>query len=198
MEEENTRVKVMLLGPPGVGKTAIIYRFMYGQFHTDYEATVGIDYFTRHYTQGDKTTVVQIFDTAGQERFSSLVSAYMRDANIAVVAFDLSDAGSLTEGVRQIEAFRDSHGTDVPIILVGNKLDLNRALTKEEVRDCAKLQNVRCFETSAATGEGIEELFTCVAEIAQKPNVKLNPSPSVRLVSGELPKEEPKKGCCFS
>jgi Ras-related protein Rab-6A len=85
-----SKYKVVFLGDQGTGKTSIIKSFMYGSFDQNYQATIGIDFLSKTLYLDDRTIRLQIWDSAGQERFRSLIPSYIRDSSVAVVVFDIT------------------------------------------------------------------------------------------------------------
>jgi GTPase SAR1 family protein len=82
------------LGDQGTGKTSIIKAFMYGSFDHNYQATIGIDFLSKTMYLDDRTVRLQIWDSAGQERFRSLIPSYIRDSSVAVVVYDITSRGA--------------------------------------------------------------------------------------------------------
>merc|ERR1719409_2219081 len=120
------KYKLVFLGEQGVGKTSIITRFMYDTFDTNYQATIGIDFLSKTmYLEDNRTVRLQLWDTAGQERFRSLIPSYIRDSSVAVVVYDVSNRASFLNTTKWVEDVRAERGSDVIIILVGNKTDLS-------------------------------------------------------------------------
>merc|ERR1711972_657344 len=148
-----------------VGKTSIISQFMYNHFDTSYDATIGIDFLAKTHTVGNKTIRLQLWDTAGQERFRSLIPSYIRDSSVAVVVYDITNANSFQQTTKWIDDVRTERGSDVIIMLVGNKTDLadKRTVTIEEGEAKAKELDVMFIETSAKVGFNIKGLFRKVA-----------------------------------
>uniref|UniRef100_A0A8C9WH42 RAB41, member RAS onco family n=1 Tax=Scleropages formosus TaxID=113540 RepID=A0A8C9WH42_SCLFO len=108
---------------------------------------------------------LQLWDTAGQERFRSLIPSYIRDSTIAVVVYDITNLNSFQQTSKWIDDVRTERGSDVIIMLVGNKTDLadKRQITAEEGEQRAKELNVMFIETSAKTGYNVKQLFRRVA-----------------------------------
>ncbi|XP_039944868.1 ras-related protein Rab-41 isoform X3 [Hirundo rustica] len=108
---------------------------------------------------------LQLWDTAGQERFRSLIPSYIRDSTIAVVVYDITNLNSFQQTSKWIDDVRTERGSDVIIMLVGNKTDLadKRQITTEEGEQRAKELNVMFIETSAKTGYNVKQLFRRVA-----------------------------------
>lgn len=115
----------------GVGKTSIIERFVKDEFEFAsnvfppiIQSTIGIDFLSRNFTHDNQTYRLQLWDTAGQEKYKSLVPAYLRDAHCAVFVIDLTRPESLANLRVWIQLFRD-HQTDSALaVLLGNKLDM--------------------------------------------------------------------------
>ena len=85
-----SKYKVVFLGDQGTGKTSIIKAFIYNSFDAAYQATIGIDFLSKTLTLDDRTVRLQIWDSAGQERFRSLIPSYIRDSSVAVVVYDIA------------------------------------------------------------------------------------------------------------
>ncbi|POI33533.1 hypothetical protein CIB84_002718, partial [Bambusicola thoracicus] len=103
---------------------------------------------------------LQLWDTAGQERFRSLIPSYIRDSTIAVVVYDITNLNSFQQTSKWIDDVRTERGSDVIIMLVGNKTDLadKRQITTEEGEQRAKELNVMFIETSAKTGYNVKQV----------------------------------------
>ncbi|XP_035665521.1 ras-related protein Rab-6A-like, partial [Branchiostoma floridae] len=108
---------------------------------------------------------LQLWDTAGQERFRSLIPSYIRDSTVAVVVYDITNANSFHQTSKWIDDVRTERGSDVIIMLVGNKTDLSdkRQVSLEDGERKAKELNVMFIETSAKTGYNVKQLFRRVA-----------------------------------
>jgi len=168
------KFKLVFLGEQSVGKTSLITRFMYDSFDSTYQATIGIDFLSKTMYLEDRTVRLQIWDTAGQERFRSLIPSYIRDSSAAVVVYDISNTNSFAQVDRWIEDVRAERGSDVIIILVGNKTDLTdqRRVSMEQGERRAKELGVLFIESSAKTGHNVKQLFRRVA--AALPGLDIN------------------------
>ncbi|GAB5577409.1 ras-related protein Rab-6A isoform X1 [Prionailurus iriomotensis] len=113
----------------------------------------------------DITIRLQLWDTAGQERFRSLIPSYIRDSTVAVVVYDITNVNSFQQTTKWIDDVRTERGSDVIIMLVGNKTDLadKRQVSIEEGERKAKELNVMFIETSAKAGYNVKQLFRRVA-----------------------------------
>jgi Ras-related protein Rab-6A len=114
----------------------------------------------------DRTVRLQLWDTAGQERFRSLIPSYIRDSSVAVVVYDITNRNSFMNTSKWVDDVRTERGSDVIIVLVGNKTDLNekRQVSIEEGEKKAKEFNVLFIETSAKAGYNVKALFRKIAQ----------------------------------
>ncbi|XP_038631614.1 ras-related protein Rab-6A-like isoform X4 [Scyliorhinus canicula] len=138
---------------------------MYDSFDNTYQATIGIDFLSKTMYLEDRTIRLQLWDTAGQERFRSLIPSYIRDSAAAVVVFDITNLNSFQQTSKWIDDVRTERGSDVIIMLVGNKTDLadKRQVSMEEGERKARELNVMYIETSAKAGYNVKQLFRRVA-----------------------------------
>ncbi|KAG9914448.1 ras-domain-containing protein, partial [Aureobasidium melanogenum] len=183
---------LVFLGEQSVGKTSLITRFMYDSFDNTYQATIGIDFLSKTMYLEDRTVRLQLWDTAGQERFRSLIPSYIRDSSVAVVVYDITSAKSFQQTRKWVDDVRGERGSDVIIVLVGNKTDLNdkREVTTQQGEEEAKKHNLMFIETSAKVGHNVKPLFKRIAQALpgmeseqnQTPNqmidVNINPGPT--------------------
>jgi small GTP-binding protein len=116
--------KVIIVGYQSVGKSSLLNQLVSKQFGTAYEATVGIDYNTYLAQVGDTSYSLQIWDTAGQEKFRSLTSAYFRGSNACICVYDLNDTSTLVKCDYFLEKAFDESIPKSCIFLIGNKKDL--------------------------------------------------------------------------
>ena len=158
--------RVVAVGDASVGKTSILNRLMEQKFDQYEQSTVGANWqlYARE-VRGYKVEI-QIWDTAGQEKFRSLGPLYYRSAVGAVVVYDVTNRASFLSVEEWVKNFTDVAGTDVVIILVGNKCDLEseREVRQKEALDWAKHRGYQAYETSAKTGANIERVFEALAE----------------------------------
>merc|ERR1712210_346719 len=117
------KFKLVFLGEQSVGKTSLITRFMYDSFDNTYQATIGIDFLSKTMYLEDRTVRLQLWDTAGQERFRSLIPSYIRDSNVGIIVYNVTEEKSFAKIDNWIKDVKDQRGEDVIIFLVGNKTD---------------------------------------------------------------------------
>ncbi|XP_009990228.1 PREDICTED: ras-related protein Rab-6A-like, partial [Tauraco erythrolophus] len=137
-------------------------------------ATIGIDFLSKTMYLEDRTIRLQLWDTAGQERFRSLIPSYIRDSAAAVVVYDITNVNSFQQTTKWIDDVRTERGSDVIIMLVGNKTDLadKRQVSIEEGERKAKELNVMFIETSAKAGYNVKQVSHAVAAASpQSPSV---------------------------
>jgi small GTP-binding protein len=160
--------KIVFLGSYAVGKTSIVNRFMYEQFSRDYEVTMGVDYFTKTIVV-DKTSVsLRIWDTAGQEQYWSLIPIYIRDTQVAIIVYDLSDEKSFEAAQAWFGKLTEVRNDGVRVVLAGNKADLTREVSESAVKKFADDHKINELTVSAKLGTGINELFeTVVKEVVK-------------------------------
>lgn len=171
--DKTLRLKLLLLGTSGVGKTSLMTRYVDDTYTPSKLSTIGIDYKNKIVTLNKIKHFLQIWDTAGQERFSSITKTYYRGAHGIAVVFDLTDYESFLGLKKWLgEENGDSENTDLSTrvrVLVGNKSDQkDRVVTLEQAQQYARNRNIRYFETSAATGVGVNEMFDYLTLEASK------------------------------
>jgi small GTP-binding protein len=133
-----TNHSVVILGNSPVGKTAIINQYIYNSAPTEHRPTIGIDFFAKRVKVGTRAVHLQLWDTAGQEKFRSLIPSYLRNASIAILVYDITSR----ETFDQLDKWRQftlDHA-DPAFFVVGNKIDLadSRQVTAAEGREWAE------------------------------------------------------------
>ena len=158
--------KIILIGTAGVGKSSILKRYIENKFDPNYKCTIGVDFLMKSLTIQDKIVKLQLWDTAGQEKYRSMVSSYFRGANVALIIFDITSHASFEEVPLWIQFFYNNGPEQKNIILIGNKKDLEneREVTQEEAETFAKTNDMIYYETSAKDGENIQYIFNYTAE----------------------------------
>ena len=199
---EIPKYKLIFLGDQSVGKSCILNRFMNDTFTEEYQATIGLDFQSKNVQIDNQDIHLLLYDTAGQEKFRSLIPMYTRDANIILLVYDISSKESflhLSDWLRDLTNIKKE---DVIFAVVGNKTDLDdrREVNSDEGENFAKEQDFLFAEVSAKTGEGFSELF--YKNLFERIRTKFRQQPTSEVkdikfnIEQEAKKNETKKGCC--
>ena len=159
-DEEIPLYKILLLGDSTVGKTCFLLRFMEDSFIDLHMATIGLDYKLKTMIlEEQKIVKVQIWDTAGQDKFRAITRNYYKGASGIILIFDVTNNKSFENIKKWINEIKEEISENVSIVLIGNKIDnvKERKITKEQGEKIANEIGTKFFETSAKTGEGINE-----------------------------------------
>lgn len=162
--EEKNIFKVILLGSACTGKTSLIHRFIDKEFQEDYVITIGVDIKYSQLKIDNKYIGLNIWDTAGSEKFQTLTMNYLRNCYGALFVFDLGFRETFEEIPKWIDIFLQQQDKEINQVmyLIGNKYDneMNRDVSREEAEEFAELHKMKYFETSAKTGKNVEKIFT--------------------------------------
>ena len=170
-KSENKRnvieVKVVLLGDQSVGKSSIYQRYVRNIFTGQHVATVGGAYLQQKVVLNNGVSIkLHLWDTGGQERFRAMTNLYYRDANAAILTYDITNEQSFTSldfWLKELKYKIDNEG--MIICLAGNKCDVSndeRKVDYTKAKKFAEENNMIFFETSAKTDVGIKELFNAL------------------------------------
>ena len=156
---ENEKIILSVLGNSGVGKTSFIMKFTDNTFQESYLATYGIDFKTKFIEINNKKYRVDLYDTAGQERFRSVSVNSIRMSDGVILIYDITNEFSYENINIWMDNIYQVKGKDFPVILIGNKCDADgeRVVSKEKGEQLAKKYNISFFETSNKMGTNIEE-----------------------------------------
>ena len=161
-------VKICLLGDVNVGKTSIASRFCKNSFNENYINTIGGAYQQQNVVLNNGTKMkLHIWDTSGQDRFRSMTNLYYRDAQVAILTYDVTNEQSLDSLNYWLNELNDKVDQENMLLcLAGNKCDVDSSEKKVSVSQGKKFaedHNMTFFETSAKTGAGVKELFQAIA-----------------------------------
>ena len=187
-------VKLLILGDQKVGKTSILLRFTEEYFPSSHIQTLGIDFKLKVQSIDSKSYKFQIWDTAGQERFRKLTTAYYKNAKGIILVFDVTRRDSFDMVTFWMSEIQKHAIENVVKVLVGNQIDREeRVIQKSEGKAKAEEFGVEYFETSAKSGEGIDELFRFMALNTRyvEDGKFTDPRGSVKLKTNKA-----KKKCC--
>ncbi|KAJ8917479.1 hypothetical protein NQ315_005526 [Exocentrus adspersus] len=166
-EDILTTLKILIIGESGVGKSSLLLRFTEDNFDPEQTLTIGVDFKTKKLTIDGNTVKLAIWDTAGQERFRTLTPSYYRDAQGAILVFDVSNHASFAKLETWLNEL-DTYSTKSNIVkmIVGNKIDVkNREVSREEAMKFARKHQTLYIEASAKTRDGVQTAFE---ELVQK------------------------------
>ena len=157
------RFKVVMLGDGAVGKTAMTTRFTQDSFDSDYKRTIGADFAVKRMDikDIDAHVTLQCWDLAGQPRFEFVRQGFYRGARGGLLLYDVTRRRTFLNMDRWKEETFTNAGRDIPLIVVANKIDLveSRAVTKEDGEAYAKQNGFIYVESSALTGENVEDAY---------------------------------------
>ena len=199
--------KIIIIGDSNVGKSNILSRYTKDQFQGNSKATVGVELGTKFVKVEGVGAKLQIWYTAGQERYRSLTSSYYKGCHGCFIVYDITNEASFHSISTWYEQAVKEAGKDISIILVGNKCDLEneRKVSKEQGEEKARSMNASFFETSALSKVNIDDIFNeIVNNIFQRTKGQKNDDDDDIEIINEnekainlTPQPTPeKKGCC--
>ena len=202
---EIPKYKLIFLGDQSVGKSCILNRFMNDTFTEEYQATIGLDFQSKNVQIDNQDIHLLLYDTAGQEKFRSLIPMYTRDANIIILVYDISNKESFIHLPDWIKDLTNIKMDEVIFALVGNKIDLDdkREVNEEEGKKYAEEHDFIFQEVSAKTGDGFSDLF--YKNLFEKIRIKFRPGgqqPTTEVndikfnIEENTKKTEKKRRCC--
>ena len=201
MDKKNNQnkvdIKIITLGDSHVGKSSLIVKYIDNKFSNVYMSTIGFDLKHKQINLKDGTEAkIMIYDTAGQERFKSLAANYIKKANGILLVYDIADHTTFENIGVWMESITEEKGDKLPIVLVGNKADLEdeRQVSHKEGKDLAENKGFHFYETSCKNGANVTECFLDLAELVyEKSGKKLSQNSNKKLENASAVK---KKGCC--
>ncbi|OHT12106.1 Ras-related protein ORAB-1 [Tritrichomonas foetus] len=161
--QDEQPLKILVIGESAVGKSCLLLRYTDNKFQDTFMTTIGVDFKTKFIDIDGNHVKLQIWDTAGQEKFRSITKAYYRGAHGILVVFDISRRDTFNQTRMWIDSIKDASSDSIDVILIGNKCDLERAVTKDEAEELASNYKIRYFETSAKDNTNVEEAFMYLA-----------------------------------
>ena len=159
--QEDLLFKIILVGDCAVGKSNILSRYIHNEFNKESKTTIGVELSSKSYQVDNKIIKINIWDTVGQERFTSLTSAYYKGAQGALIVYDITRQNTFDNISKWYKELKTKIASNINVILLGNKSDLSllRKVTYEKAKEKANLLNVKLYETSALDANNINEAF---------------------------------------
>jgi small GTP-binding protein len=165
---EDCVYKVLLLGDSTVGKTCFLLRYCDKTFQEAHLSTIGLDYRLKSMTLASgKRIKLQIWDTAGQDRFRAITKNYYKGANGIILIYDVTNIQSFENVKNWIAQIKEEANPNVIIYLAGNKIDVNeseKAVKTEDGKKIADELTIKFYETSAKNGINVNEIFEDLVE----------------------------------
>lgn len=208
--DTQVEAKVVVLGNTGVGKTCLVLRYVEGKFFDQKSSTIGASFMVKKLVLENTRVQLQIWDTAGQERFRSMAPMYYRGASAAILVFDISKRDSFAVMKDWVLELQSNLSSDLVVGIACNKSDLaaadpaTRQVSFDVAAEYARTIGALCYETSAKTNKGVDELFQQVAKrlLAQVKERKLGAGgastrvPLPAQTQRRLDAPEPQKSKC--
>ena len=195
--ESNYVFKVLLLGDSTVGKTCFLMRFTENTFQEIYMSTIGLDYrFKKMPVDDGKEGTVQIWDTAGQDRFRAITKNYYKGAHGIILIYDVTNQKTFENVRNWVTQIRENASEKAIIYIVGNKIDdkQNKVVTKEDGEKMAKEFDLKFFEASAKEDINIAPTFEALVKDIYKVNGNSEEGANGKLIGGNG--KNGKRNCC--
>ncbi|CAD8155594.1 unnamed protein product [Paramecium octaurelia] len=159
-------IKITFLGNSGVGKSSIVKRYCFDQFDQNNQSNLGADCAQKEMEFQNNKIKLQIWDTAGQEKFRSLVPLFLRNAHVAIIVYDITQKSSFTQLKEWVSSLEQICPKNNFFVLVGNKCDLidQEEVTYDEAKQYSYNLKAPLHYTSCKTNQGIQELFQKIVE----------------------------------
>lgn len=150
-------IKIIIVGDSGVGKTSILNRYIKKEFSQIYKSTIGADFFIKDITYSDQNIKLQLWDTAGNEKFHSIGTSFYRNTDICIMVFDVTNNKSFYNLQNWYDEFLlmriPENVENFPFILLGNKTDLvdnsTIEISEKQINQFCKLKNIKYYECCA-------------------------------------------------
>ena len=195
------KIKIMIIGETRVGKTSLISKYCNNEFSGgQYLSTIGIDFQIKILNINSKKIRLQIWDTAGEERFRNIAKNYFQSSDGFLVVYDITNKESFDTLDYWIEEIKSNSQALSKMILIGNKCDKEeeRKIKKDDGKDYAKKKQIKFFEVSAKDGTNVNDVFEMLVKDILKsysPSENLKKRGS-RMLSVPIQQQHNKKNNC--
>ena len=197
------KCQILLIGDSSVGKTSLISRYANGIFKEEYISTIGFESYSKEEIINNQTVLVKLWDTAGQERYKALTTNFFKNAEGVILVYDVTSSESFDNLKYWIDSIKSNLGENItiPIIILGNKIDMDdmRDIKKEDANKFANENKYKYFETSAKTGEGVDEAIRYLVNQVMIQKGRNDDGKEERnsvKIEGNKGDNQKKKGCC--
>lgn len=166
MEDYDALVKIVVVGDKSVGKSSLVLRFCEDHFHSQYIATIGVDFRIRTMDIDGRRVKLQVWDTAGEERFKAITKSYYRGAHGALIVYDCTDRHTFDSARYWLEEVQPAALPGAAMCLVGSKSDLyaeGQGVERAAAQQWAVHHRLEWFEASAKTNSNVDAVFASVA-----------------------------------
>ena len=159
-------IKLLIVGDSSVGKTNFIFRFIENKFNQNYMTTSGIELKTVIIEINNNKIRVQLWDTAGQEKYKAITKNLFLKVQGTLVVFDITNDNSFNNAKKWVNSIKEECGKTMQMILIGNKSDLEekRVVSQEEASQYAEEEKIEYIETSSKTGENIQRAINSICQ----------------------------------
>ena len=164
-------LKYIIIGDEEVGKSNLLSHYIDERFTPEHQSTIVVEFKDKNVEIRNKTYRIKMFDTSGKENSRSVIRTFYKNSTFAFFVYDISNRNSFNNVSTWIEEFRKDSPKTIFMVLIGNKSDLadKRQVSTEEGRELAEKYEMKFYETSAKTGENVNDIFNdSVEEIAKK------------------------------
>ena len=201
---EDYKMKIIVVGDSGVGKTNLINRFASDKFDSNSKATIGVEFVYKTLKINKEVIKVEVWDTAGEERYKAITSTYYKGAKGAIIVYDITNEDSFNNVESWMKEVAKKGKENMQFLLVGNKKDLinERKVTEQKGIDKAKLLNMHLFEASALEKTNVNEAFNFIIReiyLENRREKKINSNNDDKIAEGGIElniNKIMKKKCC--
>ena len=190
-------LKILIVGDSCVGKTNFVNKFLGKDFNDNYMSTAGLDLKNRNIVLKNKKVRIQIWDTAGQEKYKAITRNLFLKVMGTIIIYDITNKNTYNNLQNWINLIKEECGKHMRILIVGNKSDLDsqREVSKEDAINYAKHEKAQYIETSSKTGENVLKAVTILSEKIMENKVGRNSS-IILDASISFSDIKAKKNCC--
>jgi len=190
--EEFPSFKVCICGEESVGKTALLNRYVTGSFHPGYRPTIAASFISSQEIVDYHVVILNIWDTAGQEKYQSMMPLYLRNADVVILVLDVTKLSSFRYVCKWYEVEYPNLHPHPTVYICANKSDLDPAFDTSQIGEWAQSNQLSLFHTSALSGVNVPALFKKIAQDMNSERLIKNK----KKTSLSNPKENESRSCC--